>query len=167
MLRSLLSCTLLSLIVLNLGCSPEAAKDMANKATETAKDAAAEATSGAADLMGKATEALTGVEGGSEMLKQVTEMFGTLTKTLGGVKDADSANSALGEITKLTDGLGGLTEKFGSLPDAAKSAVAGIFANSLGDLKPIVEKVLAIPGVEAILKPAIDALMTKLDAFKV
>jgi hypothetical protein len=110
---------------------------------------------------------MAGVEGGAEMLTQVKEMFATLTTALGGVTDADSANGALGEINKLTDGLGGLTEKFASLPDAAKSAVAGVFQSSLGELKPMIDKVLAIPGVEAILKPAIDSLMAKLDAFKV
>lgn len=47
-----------------------------------------------------------------------------------------------------------------------KSAVAGVFQSSIAQLKPIIEKIMAIPGVEAILKPAIDALMSKLDAFK-
>ena len=59
-----------------------------------------------------------------------------------------------------------MTNKFGGLPAAAKTAVAGIFESSLGELKPMLEKLLAIPGVEAILKPAIDALMEKLGAFK-
>jgi hypothetical protein len=167
MFRSLLSSVFVTLMLLSLGCSTEAAKDMTNKATETVGGAASEATSGAAGLLGKASEAMAGVEGGAEMLTQVKEMFATLTTALGGVTDADSANGAMGEINKLTDGLGGLTEKFASLPDAAKSAVAGVFQSSLGELKPMIDKVLAIPGVEAILKPAIDSLMAKLDAFKV
>lgn len=167
MFRSLLSCGLVSLLVLTAGCSTEAAKDMTNKAADAVEGAAAEASSGAADLLGKATDAMAGVEGGAEMLTQVKDMFATLTSALGGVTDADTANSALAEINKLSDGLGGMTEKFGSLPDAAKSAVAGIFQSSLGELKPMIDKVLAIPGVEAILKPAIDALMAKLNAFQV
>jgi len=167
MLRSLLSCGFVSLLVLTAGCSSEAAKDMTNKAADAVEGAAAEASSGAADLLGKATDAMAGVEGGAEMLTQVKDMLATLTSTLGGVTDADTANNAMAEINKLSDGLGGLTEKFGSLPDAAKSAVAGIFQNSLGELKPMIDKVLAIPGVEAILKPAIDALMAKLNAFQV
>jgi hypothetical protein len=30
----------------------------------------------------------------------------------------------------------------------------------------MLDKIMAIPGVDAIIKPAIDALMAKLDAFK-
>lgn len=48
----------------------------------------------------------------------------------------------------------------------SKGAVSSVFQSSLGQLKPIIEKVMSIPGVEAVLKPAIDALMSKLDAFK-
>ena len=154
------------LFVVSVGCSPEAAKEMTDKAAAGAKEAAGDIGGGVSGMMGKATEALSGVEGGSEMLKQVTELFGTATKTLGGVKDADSATAALPELGKLTEGFGGMTEMFGKLPDAAKGAVSGVFQSSLGQLQPIIDKVMAIPGVEAILKPAIDALMSKLEAFK-
>jgi hypothetical protein len=168
MIRSLL--VLAALFVVSVGCSPEASKDMAKKATggmaEAATDAAGDVGGGMSDMMGKATEALSGVEGGSDMLKQVTEMFGTATKTLTGVKDTDSATAALPELGKLTEGFGGMTEMFGKMPDAAKGAVSSVFQSSLGQLKPIIENVMSIPGVEAILRPAIDALMSKLDAFK-
>ena len=164
MVRSILAASLAAALLFTTGC--EGAKQAADKAAATAGSAAADATAGAGDLMGKATEALSGVEGGSEMLKQVTEMFGKVTSTLGTVKDADTANAALPEISKLTEGFGGMSDMFGKMPDAAKSAVAGVFKSSLEQLKPIIEKVMAIPGVDAILKPAIDALMGKLEAFK-
>jgi hypothetical protein len=154
------------LFVVSLGCSPEAAKEMTDKAAAGAKEAAGDIGGGVSGMMDKATEALSGVEGGSEMLKQVTDLFATATKTLGGVKDADSATAALPDLGKLTEGFGGMTEVFSKLPDAAKVAVSGVFQSSLGQLQPIIDKVMAIPGVEAILKPAIDALMSKLEAFK-
>lgn len=160
----------LAVLVVTLGCSPEAAKEMTGNAASGVADAAKNAADGVgagmSDMMGKATEALSGVEGGSDMLKQVSELFGTATKTLSGVKDAESASAALPELGKLTEGFGGMSEMFGKMPEAAKTAVAGIFQSSLGQLKPVIDKVLAIPGVETILKPAIDALMAKLDAFK-
>ncbi len=164
MVRSILSATLAAVLLFTAGC--EEAKKAADQAASSASSAAADAKAGAGDLMGKATEALAGVEGGSEMLKQVTEMFGKVTSTLGTVKDADTANAALPELSKLTEGFGGMTDMFGKMPEAAKTAVAGVIKSSLDQLKPIVEKVMAIPGVEAILKPAIDGLMSKLDAFK-
>lgn len=161
-----LASTLVVVLVFNSGCDGDAAKKMADKAADTAKEAAKEAGAGASDLAGKATEALAGVEGGSEMLKQATELLGKVTSTISGVKDSDTATAASTELSKLTEGFAGLTDMFGKLPDGAKSAVAGVFKNSLDQLKPIIEKVLAIPGVEAILKPTIDGLMSKLEAFK-
>ncbi|MFO0940034.1 MAG: hypothetical protein U0930_04640, partial [Pirellulales bacterium] len=157
-----------STVVLALasGCDSDAAKKMEDKAATMAKEAAAEVSSGGADLLGKATEALSGVEGGSEMLKQSTELFGKLTSTLSGVKDADTATAASTEISKLAEGFSGMSEMFGKMPDAAKSAVSGVFKNSIDQLKPILEKVMAIPGVEAILKPTIETLMSKLEGFK-
>lgn len=166
MVRSILAASLAAALLLTTGCGGDAAKQMADTAS-AAGTAAADATTGAGDLMGKATEALSGVEGGSEMLKQVSEMFGKVTSTLGGVKDADTATAAVPELSKLTEGFGGMTDMFGKMPDAAKSAVAGVFKTSIGQLKPILDKVMAIPGVEAILKPTIDGLMAKLEAFKV
>lgn len=135
--------------------------DIANKAKGAVKDGA-----GISDLMGKATEALSSVEGGSEMLKQVTAMFGKATTTIQGVKDEESATAAVPELEKLTESLGGLTEMYEKLPDAAKKAVSGVFTSSLDKLKPVIDKAMGIPGVEAVLKPAIDALMSKLDSFK-
>ena len=53
------------------------AKDMAEGAKGAVGDAAK--ASGMTDLLGKASEALASVEGGSDMLKNVQESFGSLT----------------------------------------------------------------------------------------
>jgi hypothetical protein len=167
MSRILSIVAVLSLVgFVTVGCSPEAQKKVADAASQKAGEAVDAAKSSMGDVMSKATDALASVEGGSDMLKQITELFGTATKTIGGVTDEASANTALPEINKLTDSFGGLTDLYAKLPDAAKAAVANVFQNSLGDLKPTLDKVLAIPGVEAILKPAIEALMQKLATFK-
>lgn len=160
-----------SAVAVSMGCTPEATKkmeSMGSEATSTAKTATgdmAKAT-GTSDVLGKVKDALGSVEGGSDMLKSVTETFAKATATFKGVTDVDSATAALPDITKLTESFGGFTEMFGKLPDAAKSAVAGVFTSALGDLKPILDKVLAIPGVDSILKPAIDALLAKIGEFK-
>jgi hypothetical protein len=170
---------LMALVAIPTGCSPEAVKEMgkesaanataaAGQMAEKTKAAAGEMASatGLADLMGKAQDALKSVEGGSDMLKNVSETFAKATSTFKGVTDADSATAALPDISKLTESFGGFSELFGKLPDSAKSAVASVFTSALGDLKPVLDKVLAIPGVEAILKPAIDALLEKIGSFK-
>jgi len=164
-------CVLIISALAPLGCTPESStkvgemgKGMADTAKEVAGDAAK--ASGMSDLLGKATEALSSVEGGADMLKNVKDSFGKITETLKGVTDSSSASSALPEITKLTETFGGMTEMFGKLPESAKSAVAGVFTSAVGELKPMLEKIMAIPGVESVLKPAIDALMAKLGTFK-
>ncbi len=74
-MRSLFA--IVTLVVVSVGCSPEAAKTMTDKATggvtDAAKGAAEGLGAGVTDMLGKATEALSGVEGGADMLKQVTE----------------------------------------------------------------------------------------------
>lgn len=169
MRRSSLTLAALALSPVFLGCTPEtkpmpSPSDMASSAKEMGGKAM-EAT-GMKDLLSKATESLSSVEGGADMLKGITDSFGEITKALGSVKDEATATAALPELSKLAETFGGMTDKFGGLPAAAKTAVAGIFESSLGELKPMLEKIMAIPGVQAILKQAIDALMEKLGAFK-
>ncbi len=170
MLRPIFSMFALMMLVVSAGCSPEAVKQVGDKASGAVSDAAGSvadaAKDAAGDMMGKASEALAGVEGGSDMLKKVTDMFAQTTNTLGGITDVDTAKAALPDLGKLTESFGGMSEGFGKLPDAAKGALAGVFKSSIDQLKPIIDKLMAIPGVEAVLKPAVEALMGKLDAFK-
>jgi hypothetical protein len=142
--------------------------DKAKEAVSEAKDAVKEAAanSGVADVLTKAKEALASVEGGSDMLEKVQGSFGTLSKLLGDIKDEATAGTAVADLNKLTESFGGMTELFGKLPDSAKGMVGQLFESSLSDIKPIIDKVMAIPGVEAVIKPAIDALMAKLAEFK-
>jgi hypothetical protein len=163
-----------------MGCTPEAsnkvgemgkgvadaAKGAAGDMKDAAKSAAGEMASGMSDMMGKATEALSSIEGGADMLKSIKESFSKITETFKGVKDEASASAALPQISKLTESFGGMSDMFGKLPDSAKGAVSGVFSSTLGELKPLVEKIMAIPGVESIIKPAVDALMAKLSTFK-
>jgi hypothetical protein len=140
------------------------AKDAASAATEMAKDAAAAA--GLDDLYKKATESLASVEGGEAMLKGIQESLGKITSTLGSVTDGDTAKAAAPVVSQLTETFGSMNDAFGKLPDAAKGVVANIFATATKDIKPVIDKVLAIPGVEEVLKPALEGLMAKLNGFK-
>jgi hypothetical protein len=143
----------------------EAGKEMVGAAKDAASDVVK--SSGMADMLGKAKDALASVEGGPEMLKNVSDAFSKITEAIKGVTDKDSAAAALPKLNGLADSFGGMTDMFGKLPDGAKTAVAGVFTSAIAELKPLLEKVMALPGVEAVIKPAIDALMEKLAAFKV
>ncbi|AMV33266.1 hypothetical protein VN12_14155 [Pirellula sp. SH-Sr6A] len=141
-----------------------AAQDAASAAKEMAKDAAAAA--GLDDLYKKATDSLASVEGGEAMLKGIQASIGQLSSTLANVKDSDTAKAAAPVVTQLTETFGSMGESFAKLPDAAKGVVANIFQTASKDLKPMIDKVLALPGVEEVLKPALEALLAKLNEFK-
>jgi hypothetical protein len=142
----------------------EATKTMAEEAKAAVGDAIK--ASDVSEMLGKATEALASVEGGTDMLKNVQESFGKLTSTLSAITDGESATAALPRLSQLTESFGGMSDLFGKLPDAAKGAVSGVFGSAISELKPMLDKIMAIPGVDAIIKPAIDTLMAKLNAFK-
>jgi uncharacterized protein (DUF2342 family) len=146
----------------------EAAKETTKEMAEEAKAAVGDAVkaSGMSEMLAKATESLASVQGGSDMLKSVQESFGKLTSTLSGIINGETATAALPQISELTESFGGMSDLFSKLPDAAKEAVSGVFGSAISELKPILDKIMAIPGVDTIIKPAIDALMAKLDSFK-
>src|SRR5271157_6293907 len=87
-----------------------------------------------------------------------------LKANLQGVSDAASAKAALPQLEKGTaefDKLRDLSEK---LPADSKGTLAALLASARPALDGLFDKVLAIPGVDSIAKPAIDALRAKLDA---
>jgi len=144
----------------------EAAGAAASSTAETVKDAAAEAVEGAqaslAGMAGKAAEAVKGFEGGPELLSKITEFFGSAGKTLQGVTDAESAKLALPTIEQLSGQADELTKSLAGLPDGAKVAVTGVLEKGLAEFKTLVDKVLALPGVDSVLKPAVSGLLDKL-----
>jgi len=95
----------------------------------------------------------------------------TLKATLGGVKttlrdvtDTASAQAALPKLQDATvqlDKLGGLSAQ---LPAAGKTALAALVAAERPAIEELLNKVLALPGVAAVAKPAIDLFRSKLDA---
>jgi hypothetical protein len=139
-------CLLFGLLL--VGCS-EATKTM-----DKAKDAASAAA--------KSTEALKGVPGAQELLTKVTDLFGSATKSLQAITDVDSAKAVVPKLEELTGSTDSLSQAIGSLPKSARSAIAAVVENGITELKALVEKIEAIPGVSAVIKPTIDKLMEKL-----
>lgn len=94
------------------------------------------------------------------VINGVSDTFTTVT-------DAESATAALPQLTEATSKLGTISELFNQLPDSAKSAISNIAANKITSLQPIIDRIIEIPGVGPVLKPAIDSLMAKLATFTV
>jgi hypothetical protein len=100
--------------------------------------------------------------GGLDIGKQVTDSIASLRTTLNGVTDAASAQAALPKLQEITaqiDKVGGM---IGQLSAEQRKLLAGLVNPVMPTLNQLFDKVLAIPGVAELLKPAIDALKVKL-----
>ena len=105
------------------------------------------------------------IEESSEAMQMPTNLRDTYeaaTKAINSIKDVDSAKAALPKLQELNGKLNGLVALWGHLPEAAQAKVAEVTRNNLGDLKKIIEPVLAIPGVQDVLGPIIKEVVTKL-----
>jgi type VI protein secretion system component VasK len=144
----------------------EAAGQAAQQVTETAGQAAqqaGEAASGAAQQVSDAAQAL--VVGGIDLGKQLSEAFDGLKSSLAGITDAASAQAQLPNLQQLQAKLDGMTATVDSLPAAGKSALATLVSGSLPTLRSAAEQVAAIEGVGPVVKPTLDAILAKLDAW--
>jgi hypothetical protein len=83
--------------------------------------------------------------------------------SLQGIKDGASAKAALPQLEKEAAELDKLRERSLTVPADSESALAALVASARPALDGLFDKVLAIPGVDSIAKPAIDTLRTKLD----
>lgn len=139
----------------------------AKEAASDAKDAASEAVDAAQTSMKEsldavsatASEAMKGIEGGGELLKKVTDMFGSATKDLQSVTDADTGRAALPKLQELTGSLAGLKATIDKLPAEAKTALSAVVNKGVEQLEALSQKVMAIPGVSDIVKPEVDKLI--------
>lgn len=93
-------------------------------------------------------------------------LLGSMSESLGKVKDVDTAKAALPELEAMDKQLQGLSSGLGAMPDTLKTKLAEMVTGLLPDFQTKIDQVLAIPGVSEILKPIIDQVMMKIAALK-
>ena len=114
--------------------------------------AAAPAAPAAAPAAASATQAM----------DEAKKIFGGLTGTLGNIKDAATAQAALPQLTASSTALDGFSKLAASFAPDTKTQIKALVAATMPQLSPMVDTVLKIPGAEAILKPVLDAIMSKM-----
>jgi hypothetical protein len=100
--------------------------------------------------------------GGLDVGKQVTDSIANLRTALGDVTDAATAQAALPKLKDATaqiDKVGGL---IGQLSPEQRKILAGLVGPLMPKLNELFDKVLAIPGVAAVLKPTVEAVKGQL-----
>jgi hypothetical protein len=103
-----------------------------------------------------------GVTGMADMGGKVNSALASLVKSLGTVKDEDSAKEAKESLTKATDQLDGVKAAFQKLPEGGKSQLKTLLKPQMEKLNDLIDKVLKIEGVEKILKPILDNIKENL-----
>lgn len=101
--------------------------------------------------------------GGVNLENRINSSVGSIRTTLNGITDTTSAEAALPKIRQTTTELNELAALSAQLSPQGKSAFARVVAAAMPSITPLFDKVLAMPGVGSIAKPAIDDLRSKLD----
>jgi vacuolar-type H+-ATPase subunit E/Vma4 len=146
------------------GDAQQVAGEAVQAASETAGDVSAAVEEGFSSAFDKASAALESVAGGDELMTGLKDLFASAKESFEGITDsatADAAVSKFGELSNSVDGLAAMIEK---LPAEAKPAVQSVIQQGIAQLKALADKVLAISGVQDVLKPSVDHLMAKLQA---
>lgn len=94
--------------------------------------------------------------------KQLADTLAGLQSTLTGVTDAASATAALPKLQAATGEIDKVQAALGQMTAEQKAALSATVKPAVATLNGLLDKVLAIPGVSEILKPAVDALKAKL-----
>lgn len=131
-----------------------AASDAASAAGDAATDAAGAATDAASAAAGDL-----GVDG---LTGNVTGMFNSASETLGGITDIESATAAVPALEELGGSVAGLPDLFDKVPEAARGPLQGIVGEGMGSLQPIIDKVMAIPGVGGVVGPILEPILETL-----
>ena len=104
-------------------------------------------------------------EEAAEAGKAVTDVTKSLTETLEGITDEATAETALPKLKDANQKLDEIRGLWDKLPEAAKTTIAGTVTPQLAKLKKLIEPIIALPGVDALLKPILDDIVEKLSAF--
>ena len=93
---------------------------------------------------------------------ELTDTFSKLTEALTSVKDVPSAEAALPKLQDLEGKLDVAKTTIKDLGVAGKATIGELVKTTMGKLKELVEKVIAIPGVGDKIKSVTESIMTKL-----
>jgi hypothetical protein len=100
--------------------------------------------------------------GGVDVGKQLGDSLNSLRSELQGITDVASARAALPRVQTATAQVEKVNGMLGQLSADQRKTIAGMTAPAMASLSQLFDKVLAIPGVGAVLKPAADTLKTRL-----
>jgi hypothetical protein len=144
----------------------EAVEGSADQAADTAEQTADEAASGAGQAVQSAEEQVAALTAdGVNLGEAIGTTVSDAASALEGITDKASAEAALPSLQGVDKRLGELSGTIDKLPQQGKEALASLLGDSLPKLWDLVSKVEGIEGAGAVVKPTLDGIMAKLDAW--
>jgi hypothetical protein len=102
--------------------------------------------------------------GGVNLADQVNSSIGALRNTLTGITDAASAQAALPKLREVSAQLDKVNALSGQLAPEGRRALSTLTATAIPAINSAIEKILAVPGVGDVARPAINELRARLDS---
>lgn len=96
--------------------------------------------------------------------EKARQIVAGLTSTLQSVKDEATAKAAVPKLTESVAAIDTLMKMHATLGAENKSVLAKLIGGALPQLTPLIASAIKIPGAEAVLKPVLDQIVTKLTA---
>ena len=109
------------------------------------------------------TPAVPPVLASTEVGKQLVGLLGEIRASISGVRDGATAQTALPRVQDVAGKLEKLNGQAAQLNPEARRALATVVASQAGPIRASITGVLAIPGVSAVLKPALDQVLGRLE----
>jgi hypothetical protein len=143
--------------------------EVANRAQQVAADAArrmqasAERVANAAQDVARAGGGV--AIGDTDLGRQVSTAVDEVTATLGGITDRASAEAALPKLAQIDARLSKLQPRIAELQDDARKTLALTVTGMLPKVQSALGRVQTTPGASAVVKPALDPIVTKLEGW--
>jgi len=100
--------------------------------------------------------------GGVDIGKQLSDNLGNLRTSLSGITDVESARAAVPKLQEATTAIEKVNGMVPQLSAEQRVSIFGMVTPAMAAINQLFDKVLAIPGVGAVLKPTVDNLKVKL-----
>lgn len=93
----------------------------------------------------------------------VTGAMSTLQSALGGIRDTATAQTAVPKLQDAAGQLDRVTALAAKMSPETRKTLAALVSSGNTTLTPVIAAAQAIPGVSAVIKPALDAVRAKID----
>ena len=102
--------------------------------------------------------------GGVNLADQVNSSIAALRTTLTGITDAASAQAAMPKLREVSAQLDRVNALSGQLAPEGRRAIRSLTATAIPAINSAIEKILAVPGVGDVARPAINELRARLNS---